>query len=125
MTRRRMTVRHRRTGTTSVQYIHYHINLISFLKILFLTISHTKSTTSPNRFRNHNVAGALPRTFPFWEHPIAWSTCNPPPPKNNLIYRTVQRSCFRNITVKFQSLLGPGSERLRTTVKYSQYINHN
>ena len=49
-------------GTTSVQYIHYYIclNLISFLKIQFPTISHTKSTTSPNRFRNHNVAGALP-----------------------------------------------------------------
>ena len=48
--------------TTSVQYIHYYIclNLISFLKIQFPTISHTKSTTSPNRLRNHNVAGALP-----------------------------------------------------------------
>ena len=57
MTGRRMTGR---TGTASVQYIYYHINLISFLKILFLTISHTKSKTSPNRFRNHNVAGALP-----------------------------------------------------------------
>ena len=49
-------------GTTSVQYIHYYISLnwISYLKIQFPTISHTKSTTSPNRFQNHNVAGALP-----------------------------------------------------------------
>ena len=47
-------------GTTSVQYFHYHSSLISFLKIQYPTISHTKSTTSPNRFRNHNVAGALP-----------------------------------------------------------------
>ena len=49
-------------GTTSVQYIHYYmsLNLISFLEIQFPTISHTKSTTSPNRFQSHNVAGALP-----------------------------------------------------------------
>ena len=47
-------------GTTSVQYIHFHISLISFLKIQFPTLSHTKSTTSPNCFRNCNVAGALP-----------------------------------------------------------------
>ena len=49
-------------GTTSVHYIHYYIslNLISFLKIQFPTINHLISTTSPNRFQNHNVAGALP-----------------------------------------------------------------
>ena len=71
-----MTRRHRSTGTASVQYIYYHINLISFIKIQFLTISHTKSTTSPNRFQNqnHNVTAVYCRTFPFWEHAAAGST---------------------------------------------------
>ena len=80
MTGCRMTGRHRRTGTASVQYIYYQINLISFLKILFLTISHTKSKTSPNRFRNHNVAGALPYVLILG---TSGSLVNLQPPKKN------------------------------------------